>query len=574
MKLYFYTNKNLMFDFLERSTIAPDSIIKDIKGYRTISTLSDHFLFVTHKKLNRASREKGIAQPEFVYPITLELSAPTEKDGNAIFVTPGETSDEYHAGQLCDYDPETDVGAFLLGEIPFSRVEKIYFDTQDDMDMFLRPSPDYWYPEDKYALLPEDFDDELSLSLDEKQLAAASSIPVEDILSGIHEREKRRAGLLNFVDGTKKWQQEKYAFDIDPSLQNLFSLKDEDIAAALPHYLETKGKGNVEKLILYKDTGNSAELKKADQDKDDRNKQRLYNVIYRAFLQEKVNIKKSPEKMKDICDQVISSWTRKKEAPSVRKFITEIEKLITDATDKNPEEIAAEIPKKVDVLKALMFVAKNPNSYTDFLTSLDVYHADLLTRRRSMVLWGVLNGLYGLPGENFNKENQTLWQFIEEYVLREQKEKITTLSVNAPAPVVTDGSVFELELHEERTITSGEIRQAILSGDPKKFGDAFYEKLFNTAAVEYGSKKKAQNKGYKHSVASENLPAIKKGDVLGSATRKFLEKLIKDCKSPVPNKEKLFKDYIEDEEKFKFVFDQDPKFWKTCYKKIMEQADA
>ena len=71
MKLYFYTNKNVMFDFLGRSIIAPDRIIKDIKRYRTIATASDCFLFVTHKKLDRKSREQGIAEPEFVYPVTL-----------------------------------------------------------------------------------------------------------------------------------------------------------------------------------------------------------------------------------------------------------------------------------------------------------------------------------------------------------------------------------------------------------------------------------------------------------------------------------------------------------------------
>ena len=84
-----------MFDFLGRNIIAPDPIVKDIKRYRTIGTASDFFLFVTHKKLNRKSREQGIAEPEFVYPVTLELSEVQDTDGQAIMVSSGENGLKY-----------------------------------------------------------------------------------------------------------------------------------------------------------------------------------------------------------------------------------------------------------------------------------------------------------------------------------------------------------------------------------------------------------------------------------------------------------------------------------------------
>lgn len=170
MKLYFYTNKNVLFDFLERSTIAPNNVIKDIKGYWTVSTSSDDFLFVTHKKLDRKTRVRGIAEPEFVYPVTLEISDPQEGDRNVILVMKDNDAIEYLEGKLSEYDPDTCIGAYVLGEIPFSRVEKIYFDTQEDMDTFSRPSPDYWYPKDKYALLPDGFTEELNFTPNEKQM--------------------------------------------------------------------------------------------------------------------------------------------------------------------------------------------------------------------------------------------------------------------------------------------------------------------------------------------------------------------------------------------------------------------
>ena len=244
MKFYFYTNKNIMFDFLARNIIAPDLIVKDIKKYRTISTASDYFLFITHKKLDRKSREQGIAAPEFVYPVTLELSEIQENDGQAVLVSKNDTDLEYNLAPLTEYDAQIHIGAYLIGEIPLSRVDRIYFDTQDDQDMFSRPSPDYWYPTNKFALLPKDFNEELTLDLEEDKILKVIGLPKEETIASFRSREKQRAALLNFVNATKKWQYDKYVFNIDSSLQQLFGLKDDDIVAALPHYVDVKNRGN------------------------------------------------------------------------------------------------------------------------------------------------------------------------------------------------------------------------------------------------------------------------------------------------------------------------------------------
>lgn len=60
MKFYFYSNKSVLFDYLERNIIAPDSVVHDKLGNRTISVTSENFLFVTHKKLSRKVREQGL----------------------------------------------------------------------------------------------------------------------------------------------------------------------------------------------------------------------------------------------------------------------------------------------------------------------------------------------------------------------------------------------------------------------------------------------------------------------------------------------------------------------------------
>lgn len=568
MKFYFYTNKNIMFDFLGRNIIAPDPIVRDIKRYRTIATVSDYFLFVTHKKLNRKSREQGIAEPEFVYPVTLELSGTQMNDGEAVLVSKSKTTLEYSLAPLSKYDPEIHIGAYLIGEIPFSRIEKVYFDTQDDQDMFSRPSPDYWYPTNKYAILPDDFSEELTIDLEEEKIVEASGLSREKIIASLRSREKQRAALLNFVNSTKKWQHDKYVFNMDGSLQQLFGLKDKDIAYALPHYADVKNKGNVEYICLV---GEAQELGAEFN-------QKIYNYIREALIEQPYNTQKQPELIIEIlnslCEKITAECKSSIEVRIVRQSFTEIEKLISDASNKGPEEIMADIPEPIDVLKALLFVAKNPNRYDIFLEALDAYHADLLTKRRASVLWGTLNGLYGMPGEDFNKDNPALWQFIEATVYAREGQIIPTLSIMVPDSSLANGTVLGITLKEERIVTAGEIRAAILATPKEKLTAAFYNKLLEAAEVEAGSKKKAENKGYAHTVASISLPEIKKGDELNAHVRKMLEQLVKDCKSYVPNEQKLFADYVENESKFAFVFDMDQAYWKRAFKIVPEKKNA
>ncbi len=565
MKFYFYTNKNIMFDFLGRNIIAPDLIVKDVKRYRTIATASDYFLFVTHKKLDRKSREHGIAEPEFVYPVTLELSETQENDGQAILVSKGDAGPEYALAKLCDYDAEKHIGAYLIGEIPLSRVERIYFDTQDDQDMFSRPSPDYWYPVNKYALLPEGFSDELSVELDEQKILDASGLTAEDIIRGFRNREKQRAAILNFINGTSKWQHDRYVFNIDSSMQQLLGLKDEDITSVLSHYTEVRDKDNVEYICLVNETSEqSAEFN-----------QTIYNHIRDVLVEQPYNNQKQTELITDIlntlCERITAECKSPAESNIVRQSIVEIEKMIVDSSNKGPEEIIAGIPEVIDVLKALLFVAKNPNRYELFLEALDAYHADLITKRRAAVLWGYLNGLYGMPGEDFNKDNQSLWQFIEETVFNREKNIIPSLAITDPKVTLEKGVVLGITLKEERIITAGEIREAILATPREKLAGTFYSKLLEAAEVEAGSKKKAENKGYAHSVASIDLPEIKKGSELNADLRKALEQLVKDCKASMPNKDRLFADYVENESKFFLVFDMDPGYWKKAFKPNSEK---
>ena len=314
------------------------------------------------------------------------------------------------------------------------------------------------------------------------------------------------------------------------------------------------------------------------QEKSKEFNQKVFDLIRDEFTAQPYNNQKQPELITEIlnslCEKITAECSSPTEANIVRQSIVEIEKLISDGTNKGPEEIMSSIPEPIDVLKALLFVAKNPNRYELFLEALTAYHSDLITKRRAAVLWGALNGLYGMPGDGFNKDNQILWQFIEAYVFDKEDHIVPTFSVKSPEVAVEKGVVLGITLREDRIVTAREIREAVLSMAREKLPFSIYTKLLEAAEVEAGSKKKAENKGYAHSIASLSLPEIKKGDELSASVRKVLEQLVKDCKSTVPNKEKLFADYVENESKFAFVFDMDPGYWKKTIKIVPEKTNA
>ena len=555
MKFYFYVNKNIMFDFLGLNLIAPNAVVNDIKGYRTISTAADSFLFVTHLKLDRKTRERGIAQPEFVYPVTLEISDISSGDGMAVLVEKTDDGYEYSYESVCRYNPEIHIGACLIGEIPLSRVEKIYFDTEEDELAFSRPSPDYWYPVHKFAILTDDFNTALEFIPEEERISGTLSEKTEEIVASIKKRERLRAGILNFFNGTKNWQYGKYEFNVDSSLQNMLEISDDELSSVITHYKEARAEGKHEEIELL---GRNENIGK-------NYNQLVYDSIRDVFLSRVHNVRMTPDKIPQLLDniegKIVSFLDKPDEIKMIHMVMSEIKNMISGSSDKNPEDICRLIPDAVDVLKALTFTVKNPDKYEVFLEGLQVYHADVITKRRAAVLWGFLNGLYGVPGSGFNKDNEKLWQFAEAYSQGLCQNCRITLMAEMPDNIFDGKSILGIELKEKRIVTAAEARDRLLAMPPGKHGRAFYNKLFDAAQKDCGSKKKAENKGYVYYAASVCLPEIKAGDRLDKNTKKLLETLLKDCRNSVPDKEKLFHDYIENENKFEEIFRLDPEFW-------------
>ena len=138
MVFFLYSNKNALFNYLSRNLVASDSIVPEIKGNRTISTQCEHFLFITHKRLSRATRIHGITSPQEVYPVTLKLDVDTDYLGDCriVLVKKAEESYTCSLGIWKDYRQEEHTGAFVIGALPLSCVAEYLFDDENEKEAF------------------------------------------------------------------------------------------------------------------------------------------------------------------------------------------------------------------------------------------------------------------------------------------------------------------------------------------------------------------------------------------------------------------------------------------------------
>lgn len=172
-----------------------------------------------------------------------------------------------------------------------------------------------------------------------------------------------------------------------------------------------------------------------------------------------------------------------------------------------------------------------------------------------MVLWGMINGLVDIPGDGYNKDNRALWQLIESCVAEKAGANIT-LSVAHPEISIVDHNVLGLDIMESQAVTWKDVQAAILKMPENQLDERFYAILMGLVKVKTGASKS----DYEHRISPRSLHLIA-GEEITDEQWSILNEL-KKCKK-VPNKEKLFNDYVRDDGVFAKVYDRDPDYWKT-----------
>ena len=575
MLLYLYTSKNSVFSYLSRNLIAPTSIMPDGLGIRTVGLLNDDYLFVTHKKVNEDIRYYGITDREIANPITLAIEIDAKQENNQCILV------SYEAGTIKteiatwkEYDAEKQIGAYVIGEIPFSLVKKIFFENKKQREEFYRPSSDYWYPENKFSDLPiSDFNETLDTPMLQRSNLKSLDIDTEKIKNDILYREKMRAGLLCLMDATQKWNYGDVLLNIDSVLQCIIGsdiVTDIIIRNQIPDCTSMPTTPYIEDLNLlpiYKG-GEKQSLN-----------QEIYNTVLGHFCNVPMEKDAAISYYESVLKKVIVLINTKADTITekrIKAFAEEtLNVLMGKVIGKTIEEILALIPKEADCLPALFFVMRQPDDYEKLLTSLKIYCHNPVVTRRACTLFGALNGLGYVAGEGTYKSNQELWQFIEWKVNNEAvtEKEFVSLVTEKPEILSKEKDKFlNIFIYAGQNVSMETVMDLLKS---KEIIDSIPEQFFSKLIMNVKDKK------YYYQPVKASKPklfsiGIKAGEEynpkrLEQFKSDFL-KFIKELESPFNKKTKtydklaFFTDYANDNKKFKLIYEKHKKEWEEFYR--------
>ena len=575
MLLYLYTSKNSVFSYLSRNLIAPTSIMPDGLGIRTVGLLNDDCLFVTHKRVNEETRYYGISDREIANPITLTIEIDEKQENNRCVLVSVETGAiKTEIATWKEYDVDKQIGAYIIGEIPFSLVKKIYFENKKQQEEFYRPSSDYWYPENKFAELPaSDFNETLDISVLQQSNLKSLDIDYVRIKNNIIYREKMRAALLCLTDATQKWNYGDVLLNIDSVLQSIIGsdiVTDSIIQAQIPDCTSmpiTPFNEELNLLPLYK-WGDNQSLN-----------QEIYNTVLDYFCSMSMEKDAAIPYYEGVLNKVIVIINTKADAMIVKRIKDFAEETLNvimgKVIDKTIEEILAQVPKGVDCLPALFFVMRQPDDYEKLLTSLKIYCHDPVVARRACTLFGALNGTGYISGEDTFKSNQELWKFIEWKVIYETVTGKEFVSLVTEKPEILSKEMdkfLHIPIYAGRNVSMETIMDLLKS---KEIIESIPEQFFAKLIMNVKDKKNY----YQPIKATKTKPfsiCIQAGEEYNPKRieqfKKDFQKFIKELESPFNKKTKaydklaFFTDYVNDKKKFKLIYDKHKKEWEEFYK--------
>ena len=566
-----------MFSYLSRNLIAPVSIIPDRLGIRTIGLINEDCLFVTHKMMSVDNRYYGISDNEIANPITLAIEIDSKQANNkCVLVSIDEGIIRTVIATWKDYDIEKHIGAYVIGEIPLSLVKKIYFENKQHKEEFYRPSSDYWYPENKFDILPATgFGESLDITLLQKVDLRSLGIGAEKTKKNIIYREKMRAALLCLMNATQKWNYGDVLLNIDPVLQSIVGsdiVTDIVIQKQIPDCSCmpcTPCNEELNLLPFYK------KLEKQSLN------QVIYNTIFEYFCNTPMEKDAALPYYDNVLREVIKLVKAKADTMACKRigdFAEESHNILKGViTEKSLkiEDVLSIIPKEADCLQALFFVMRQAENYEKLLTSLTIYNRDPIVARRARTLFGLLNGLGFIPGEGSYKPNQELWQFVEWKVNEESTSEKELISLMADKPNILseeNDKFLNIPIYAGQNVSMEAIMDLLKSIEIiESIPEQFFSKLIMNV--------KDKKNYYKPIKASKPISFSVGIDAGEDYNPKRIEqfksdflKFIKELERPFNKKTKaydkiaFFTDYAADKKKFTLIYERYKKEWEEFYK--------
>lgn len=229
MKLYLHANTDQIYSALTNNSITSYANTIENLQHKTLSFMSDNFIFLSKTILPAAYRQWKTDDVYFPVTVELDFSGVDTIPGFVVAVSDGEAKVDENISNLKDA-PQDMEGAFVCGEIPFTCVSAIIFENMENQVRFRKPSPDLWFPEELYKIVESD-EAEPALSIDkvlELSQKVEERISDEDKkkIASIINKRNRFKGLCYFATReTTDWQTENVKSNVDAYIVNLLDDK-------------------------------------------------------------------------------------------------------------------------------------------------------------------------------------------------------------------------------------------------------------------------------------------------------------------------------------------------------------
>jgi len=573
-RFYAYIDNNSFGDFFTTNSFVAQSLFPNIRGNRTLSLSTDNFIFITHKKINEQSRHFGINDSITSWPVVIQLDIDTDSflSFPVILYKNTESGSILQEADIKDYSADTDVGCFIIGEIPFSLISGILFETYDQLaDSDKSVFPDFLWSADLVKVLETDeFTEELSIALTDVDIKNVFPIDIEEEFEIIRIKMKYKAAILQAVNGTREWQINSYKTSFDSFLQSLFNLQTEDIKRIL-----VENSMPVVDVFFSEKIENISLIPQKSVFEEKNIKQNLYNTIVGCFIRNAQSC--DPDMVHTILGDIrdcIKEIITPDQIEGYYQLINSIEECYLNHSGFGVDAVCSYIDAidgERSIFRALLFVIKNPSEFDKFILSLSLYKVDHITTRRALILWSYLNGLNGVPAIGYNRDNVELWLAIEMLVSKMFADKWQVLfKPSIDCKKQTNTSINGISITSEKIVTYMEVYD-YLCADHVNVTKALIKEVYNVA-------KSVASKQFKNDpyivydvseIGQEICDILSKNNYkLSKQDADNITKKVKEIKNNQElNYRKIYEDWILNESNFKKIWNLDEQSIKGYYTK-------
>ena len=229
MKLYLSANTDQVYSALTNNSITSFANTIETLQHKTVSFMSDNFIFLTKTLLPIGHRQWKTDDIYFPVSVEVDFTGVDVVPCHVVSLVEGKPTIADSITNLKEA-PEDILGAFVCGEIPLSFISAILFENEENQLRFKKPSPDLWFPEELYKIIETDEADAVIAIDDIVELSKKVDELISDedkvkVSSTINKRNRYKSLCYFALRETNDWPTDNFKSNIDAYLINVLDDK-------------------------------------------------------------------------------------------------------------------------------------------------------------------------------------------------------------------------------------------------------------------------------------------------------------------------------------------------------------